>query len=74
MLTLSIIFSLLCCIGYIVFWSSRAWLGWKYRRNPDGMVRYGRVFDTVRWVLLGCMLLGVIFYVISVKTGNYAAS
>lgn len=71
MLTLSIICSLTCCIGYMVLWGVRGYLGFKNRNTPDAMRRYSRVFDIARWVLLAFAALGVIFLVIALKTtGN----
>lgn len=74
MLTLSIICSLTCCIGYMAVWGVRGYLGFKNRNTPDAMRRYDRVFEIARWVLLAFAALGVIFLVIDLKiTGNGAS-
>ena len=74
LLTLSIICSLTCCIGYAVLWGVRGYLGFKNRNAPDAMRRYGRVFGITRWVLLAFAALGVIFLVFDLKIYGNGAS
>lgn len=72
MLTISIIFSLSCCLGYAVMWGARGWFGLKYRNNPEVLARYDKIFDRCRWILVILMLIGVVTFVIALKQDGQA--